>query len=107
MDQRDGIERLRHGAIQGNTLRSVGYLTLVGWWLEKRGLDAREISETDLLAGWGGNPVNTQINVIHRFQQARENVGPNWWWSILTRPIPQSEDLHLGCDPGQMERFVP
>ena len=67
----------------------------------KRGVDAREIRETDLLVVWGGNPVNTQINVIHRFQQARRQRGTKLVVvDPYTTDTAKRADLHLRLRPG-------
>ncbi|MGA0929873.1 MAG: molybdopterin-dependent oxidoreductase [bacterium] len=103
--QRDGIERLRHvmGYSRQHSTICVG-LSDAGWLVgagEKRGIDAREISETDLLVVWGGNPVNTQINVIHRFQQARRQRGTQLVVvDPYTTDTAKRADLHLRLQPG-------
>ena len=103
--QRDGIERLRHvmGYSRQHSTICVG-LSDAGWLVGagvKRGLDAREISETDLLVVWGGNPVNTQINVIHRFQQARRQRGTKLVVvDPYTTDTAKRADLHLRLRPG-------
>ena len=73
--QRDGIERFRHVMRYSrqhsticNTLTDAGWLAGVG---VKRGLDPREMHESDLIVVWGGNPVYTQVNVMHHIAQAR------------------------------------
>ena len=103
--QRDGIERLRHvmGYSRQHSTICVG-LSDAGWLVGagvKRGIDAREISETDLLVVWGGNPVNTQINVIHRFQQARRLRGTKLVViDPYTTETAKRADLHLRLKPG-------
>ena len=58
--QRDGIDRLRHAMRYSRehsticvALSDAGWLAGVG---VKRGVDAREIAESDLIVVWGGNP---------------------------------------------------
>jgi len=75
--QRDGIERLRH-EMRYSGQHSTFCVTLAdaGWNAgtgRKRGTAGREIADCELLVVWGGNPVNTQINVMHKFQQARRS----------------------------------
>ncbi len=77
--QRDGIERLRH-AMGYSRQKSTICVTLAdtGWKAGcgvKRGVDGREIAETDLLIVWGGNPVHTQVNVMHHYSVARKARG--------------------------------
>ncbi len=67
--QRDGINRLRHEMKYSRwfsticvTLADTGWIAGTG---VKRGADVREIGEhSDLVVIWGGNPVNTQVNVM-------------------------------------------
>ena len=77
--QRDGIERFRH--VMGysrqqstfcTTLVDAGWIAATG---SKRGVDPREMAESDLIVVWGGNPVNTQVNVMHHIAQAKRERG--------------------------------
>ncbi|MCC7271782.1 MAG: molybdopterin oxidoreductase family protein, partial [Alphaproteobacteria bacterium] len=77
--QRDGINRLRHvmGYSRQNntictTLADSGWLAGVGL---KRGVDGREMGESDLVVIWGGNPVSTQVNVMAHATRARKERG--------------------------------
>jgi len=77
--QRDGIERLRH-VMRYSRQQSTFCTTLVdaGWIAgtgKKRGVDPREMAESDLIVVWGGNPVNTQVNVMHHIAQAKRERG--------------------------------
>jgi anaerobic selenocysteine-containing dehydrogenase len=77
--QRDGINRLRHAMrYSGQDQTICVRLSDTGWAAgtgAKRGVDAREIPESDLVVVWGGNPVNTQINVMHHIARARRERG--------------------------------
>ena len=77
--QRDGIHRLRHAMrYSGQDPTICVRLADTGWVAgtgAKRGVDAREIAESDLVIVWGGNPVNTQINVMHWIARARRERG--------------------------------
>src|SRR5262245_277166 len=74
--QRDGIERLRHAMRYSRyysticvTLSDTGWAAGVG---AKRGVDLREIGpHSDLVIIWGGNPVNTQVNVMSHAMAAK------------------------------------
>ena len=74
--QRDGINRLTHAMGYSRyfsticvTLADTGWAAGVG---AKRGVDLREIGEhSDLVVIWGGNPVNTQVNVMSHAMQAK------------------------------------
>jgi anaerobic selenocysteine-containing dehydrogenase len=77
--QRDGIHRLRHALrYSGQDATICVRLSDTGWAAgtgAKRGVDAREIPDSDLVVVWGGNPVNTQINVMHYIARARRERG--------------------------------
>jgi anaerobic selenocysteine-containing dehydrogenase len=75
--QRDNIECLRHVmkySRQHSTfctpLADAGWNAGAG---AKRGVDAREIAHSELIVVWGGNPVSTQVNLMHHIAQARRN----------------------------------
>ncbi len=77
--QRDGIERLRH-AMGYSGQHSTFCITLVdaGWIAgtgAKRGLDPREMADSDLIVVWGGNPVSTQVNVMQHIARAKRLRG--------------------------------
>jgi anaerobic selenocysteine-containing dehydrogenase len=76
---RDGIERLRHAkgysgmyATYCTALSWAGYYAGVG---RLTGVDSREMQEADLIVVWGGNPVNTQVNVMTHVGIARKTRG--------------------------------
>ena len=103
--QRDGIERLRHALKYArqhsticSTLADAGWLAGVG---AKRGTDPREIAESDLVVVWGGNPVHTQVNVMHHIARARRLRGARL---VVVDPYrtatAHSADVHLMLRPG-------
>ncbi|MFO1349503.1 MAG: molybdopterin-dependent oxidoreductase [Gammaproteobacteria bacterium] len=103
--QRDGIERLRHVmrySRQHSTfcvaLSDAGWLAGVG---VKRGVDARELAESDLIVVWGGNPVNTQVNVMHHVARARRERNARF---VVVDPYrtgtADKADIHLMLRPG-------
>ena len=103
--QRDGIDRLRH-EMRYSGQHSTFCITLAdsGWNAgtgKKRGTDGREIAECELLVVWGGNPVNTQINVMHQFQKARRARNAKL---VVVDPYrtdtAEKADLHLKLRPG-------
>ena len=76
---RDGIERLRHtkrySGMYGSfciALSWPGYFAGVG---KITGVDPREMQKSDLIVIWGGNPVNTQVNVMTHAMKARKERG--------------------------------
>ncbi len=79
MVMRDGINRLRH--VKGysgqhstvcTTLAFTGFIAGTG---ALRGVDPREMADSDLVVIWGTNPVNTQVNVMTHAIKARKNRG--------------------------------
>ncbi len=77
--QRDGINRLRHAKRYSNmydtfcvALSWSGYLAGTG---SISGVDPREMQKSDLIVIWGGNPVNTQVNVMTHAAMARKTRG--------------------------------
>ncbi len=76
---RDGINRLRHAKRYSDmydtfciTLSWTGYRAGAG---QVTGVDPREMQKSDLIVIWGGNPVNTQVNVMTHAMMARKNRG--------------------------------
>jgi len=76
---RDGMHRLRHAKRYSNmydtfcvALAWPGYLAATG---SISGLDPREMQKSDLIVIWGGNPVNTQVNVMTHAMAARKTRG--------------------------------
>ena len=103
--QRDGIERLRH-AKRYSRQRSTICTALVdtGWRAgtgAKRGVDAREMAESDLIIVWGGNPVSTQVNVMTHIARARKQRNAKL---VVVDPYrtgtAEQADLHLALQPG-------
>jgi anaerobic selenocysteine-containing dehydrogenase len=76
---RDGIERLRnvkgYSGMYGTfciALSWPGYHAGTG---SVTGVDPREMQKSDLIVMWGGNPVNTQVNVMTHIGIAKKNRG--------------------------------
>jgi anaerobic selenocysteine-containing dehydrogenase len=104
--QRDGIDRFRNAlkySRQDSTicvaLSNAGWLAGAG---AKRGVDAREIGPySDLIVVWGGNPVNTQVNVMTHIAEARRARGAKL---VVVDPYrtgtAEQADLHLMLRPG-------
>ncbi len=77
--QRWGLDRLRH------VMRYSGQKTTIcvtpaesGWQAgvgRSEGVDPREMADADLIIVWGGNPVSTQVNMMHHIQRARRQRG--------------------------------
>ena len=103
--QRDGINRLRH-AMRYARQHSTFCVTLAdaGWNAgtgSKRGVDPREIPESDLVVMWGGNPVSTQVNVMHHITKARrERQAPFVVVDPYRTPTAEIADIHVMPRPG-------
>jgi anaerobic selenocysteine-containing dehydrogenase len=73
---RDGIERLRHvkgySGMYGTFCVSLGFAGYFAGHGRVTGVDSREMQKSDLIVVWGGNPVNTQVNVMHHIGLARK-----------------------------------
>lgn len=103
--QRDGLNRFRHAlgtslmhATFCTSLPDAGFIAGCG---KKRGSDARLMAQSELIVVWGGNPVNTQVNVMNYISKAKRHnnaklvvVDP-----YITRTAKKA-DLHLMPKPG-------
>jgi anaerobic selenocysteine-containing dehydrogenase len=103
--QRDCIELFRHlfgYSRQQSTICSE--LSGNGWLAGAgvlRGVDAREIADSDLVVMWGGNPVHTQVNLMHHITRARRERGaPLVVVDPYRTATAEKADLHLMLRPG-------
>jgi anaerobic selenocysteine-containing dehydrogenase len=103
--QRWGIERLRHamrysGQKEGLCvgIARTGWLAGIG---KIMGADAREIGDSEVVVIWGGNPVNTQINIMTHTTKARKS---NRAKLVVIDPYrtgtAAAADMHLALRPG-------
>ena len=103
--QRDGINRLRHEMKYSRwfsticvTLSDTGWTAGTGM---KRGVDLREIDDhSDLVVIWGGNPVNTQINVMNHAMAAKRRGAPLVVVDPYRTGTAEQADVHLAIRPG-------
>ncbi len=103
--QRDGINRLTHAMGYSRyysticvTLSDTGWAAGVG---AKRGVDLREIDQhSDLVVIWGGNPVNTQVNVMSHAMAARRRGATLVDVDPYRTGTAEQADLHLAPRPG-------
>ena len=76
---RDGIERLRHAkkysGMYGTFCISLSWSGFFAGAGKIAGVDPREMQKSDLIVIWGGNPVNTQVNVMTHAMKARKDRG--------------------------------
>ena len=76
---RDGINRLRHAKNYSGMYDT--FCVALSWSGYKAGsgsvsgVDPREMQKSDLIVIWGGNPVNTQVNVMTHAMKARKERG--------------------------------
>ena len=103
--QRDGINRLRHAMKYSRwystictALSDTGWIAGVG---SKRGGDLREAAQhADLLIIWGGNPVNTQINVMQHAMVAKKRGATLVVVDPYRTGTAEKADLHVAPRPG-------
>jgi anaerobic selenocysteine-containing dehydrogenase len=76
---RDGIERLRHtkkySGMYGTFCIALSWPGFFAGAGNIAGVDPREMQVSDLIVIWGGNPVNTQVNVMTHAMKARKDRG--------------------------------
>jgi anaerobic selenocysteine-containing dehydrogenase len=103
--QQYGLNRLRH--VMGysrqhsticSTLHGAGWTAGVG---ARRGIDPREIVDSELIVIWGSNPATTQVNLMHHVARARKERGAKL---VVVDPYRSATaeiaDLHLDPLPG-------
>jgi anaerobic selenocysteine-containing dehydrogenase len=103
--QRDGINRLRHVMRYSRQLGTICTTAAESGWKagvgKIAGPDPREMVKSDLIVVWGGNPVNTQVNVMTHIARARKERGTKL---VVVDPYrtgtAQQSDLHLAVRPG-------
>lgn len=103
--QRDGINRLRHVMRYSRqkltictSLPESGWCAGVG---QSRGVDPREMAQSDLIVMWGGNPVSTQVNVMTHITRARKERGATLVVVDPYRsPTAVVADIHIAPKPG-------
>ncbi|MEN9315006.1 MAG: hypothetical protein RIS35_1399 [Pseudomonadota bacterium] len=103
--QRDGINRLRH-AMKYSRWHSTICVALSdnGWNAgtgAKRGVDLLEAAaHSDLIVIWGGNPVNTQVNVMTHAMAAKKRGARLVVVDPYRTGTAERADLHLPVRPG-------
>jgi anaerobic selenocysteine-containing dehydrogenase len=109
--QRDGINRLRHAKKYSGFFSTIcvnlawgGFIAGTG---SLRGVDPREMAESDLIVIWGTNAVNTQINVMHHVTRARKERGAKL---VVVDPYrnatAETADMHIMLRPGTDGAFA-
>lgn len=103
--QRDGLERFRRSigasrmhATFCTTLPEAGWVAGAG---KRWGSDVRLMERSELVVIWGGNPVNTQVNVMNYLAKARRTSNAK---VVVVDPYrtrtAEKADLHLMLNPG-------
>ncbi|MEI7614230.1 MAG: molybdopterin-dependent oxidoreductase [Betaproteobacteria bacterium] len=103
--QRSGIRRITNVAGWSRQRETFCIALADAGWLAgagiKRGVDAREVVDSDLIVIWGGNPVHTQINFMNWTQKARRERGTRL---VVVDPYrtatAEKADQHLALKPG-------
>ncbi len=103
--QRDGINRLRHVMRYSRWFSTICVALSDNGWIAgtgaKRGVDLREAAEhSDLIVIWGGNPVNTQVNVMTHAMAAKKRGAPLVVIDPYRTGTAERADLHLAVRPG-------
>jgi anaerobic selenocysteine-containing dehydrogenase len=103
--QRDGINRLRHVMRYSRQRLTICTMAAETGWKAAvgkfTGPDPREMAKSDLIVVWGGNPVNTQVNVMTHIARARKERGAKLVVIDPYRsPTAAVADLHLAPRPG-------
>jgi anaerobic selenocysteine-containing dehydrogenase len=99
-----GLDRLRH--VMGySRQRSTICITPaeMGWKAgmgAARGTDPRRIQQAKLILMWGGNPVATQVNLMHHIQQARRRGATFVVVDAYRSPSIEAADIGVVLRPG-------
>ncbi len=103
--QLEGINRLRHVKRYSGQYSTIcvalgwaGYLAGIG---ALRGVDPREMADSELVVIWGTNPVNTQINLMTHATAARKKGGAKIVViDVYRNGTAAQADMHLCLRPG-------
>ncbi len=103
--QRDGIHRLRHEKKYSQQKSTICVALSDSGWMAgvgvMRGVDAREMADSDLIIAWGTNPVSTQVNVMTHVARARKERGAKFISVDPYRnPTAEVADQHIMLRPG-------
>ena len=102
---RDALDCFRH-TLKTSRQHSTFCVALsdAGWNVGigvKRGSDSRQMAKSDLIVVWGGNPVSTQVNVMHQIALARrERKAKLVVIDPYRTPTAEKADKHLMLRPG-------
>ncbi len=103
--QRYGLDRLRHVMGYSRQKSTICITPAQSGWQaghgQARGADPRGVAEADVILLWGGNPVATQVNLMHHIQLARKQRGARLVVVDAYRsPTVEAADLAVVLRPG-------
>ena len=103
--QRDGINRLRHAMGYSRWHSTICVALSDAGWIAgtgaKRGTDLREVGDhSELVVIWGGNPVNTQVNLMTHVMRAKKRGAKLVVVDPYRTGTAERADLHLAPRPG-------
>ena len=103
--QRDGINRLRHALGYSRWHSTICVALSDAGWIAgtgaKRGVDLVEAAEhAELIVIWGGNPVHTQVNVMHHVMAAKKRGATLVVVDPYRTATAEKADLHVAPRPG-------
>jgi anaerobic selenocysteine-containing dehydrogenase len=102
--QRYGLDRLRHAMGYSRQKTTICITPAeMGWKAGMggaRGTDPRRIAEADLVLMWGGNPVSTQVNLMHHVQRARRRGATFVVVDAYRSPSVEAADIGVVLRPG-------
>lgn len=103
--QRGATNRLRRAMGYSEQAKTIcASISGAGWMAgvgKRRGLDPREIPESDLVVVWGGNPAATQVQLMGLISKARKQRGAKFVVVDPYRtPTAEKADMHLMLRPG-------
>ncbi len=103
--QRDGINRLRHAMRYSRWYSTICVTLADNGWIAgtgaKRGANLREAAEhAELIVIWGGNPVNTQVNVMTHAMAAKKRGAKLVVVDPYRTGTAERADVHLALRPG-------
>lgn len=103
--QRDGINRLRHAMKYSGYFSTICVTLADNGWLAgtgtKRGANLLEAADhADLIVIWGGNPVNTQVNVMTHVMRAKKRGARLVVVDPYRTGTASRADIHLALKPG-------
>jgi len=102
--QRYGLDRLRHAMRYSRQQTTICVTPAQSGWLAgvgaMKGVDPREMAESELIVVWGGNPVSTQVNAMVHISRARKRGAKLVVVDVYRTPTAEAADIALIIRPG-------